>query len=111
MGNRLLPPVLTRRRIWLACGVALAADTIQLLLGPLGWAFVDEAIDIITMVALTLILGFHMLFLPTFVVEFLPVADMLPTWTACTFVVIGLRRKRTAPPPAPPPPVGEVIDI
>jgi hypothetical protein len=112
MANRLLPPVLTRRRIWLACCVALVADGIQLLLGPLGWAFVDETIDIIAMILLTLTLGFHSLFLPTFVMEFIPGVDMLPTWTACTFVVIGLRRKRTAAPPPPPPrPTASVIDI
>jgi hypothetical protein len=114
MASRLLPPVLTRRRIWLAWLVALAADGLQLLLGPLGWAFVDETIDVVTMVLLTMTLGFHPLFLPTFVAEFIPVVDMLPTWTACTCLVIGLRRKRRTqnPPPAPPPqPSGNVIDI
>lgn len=113
MGNRLLPPVLTRRRIWLACCLALAADGLQLLLGPLGWAGVDEVIDVVTMVLLTLTLGFHPLFLPTFVIEFIPIADMLPTWTGCTFLVIGLRRKQTAPPASTPPTPtsAEVIDI
>jgi hypothetical protein len=114
MANRLLPPVLTRRRIWLACAVAIVADGLQLLLGPFGWVGADEAIDVITMCVLTATLGFHTLLLPTFVAEFIPVVDMFPTWTACTFVVIGLRRKQGAPPPAPPQAPqgsGPVIDV
>jgi hypothetical protein len=60
---------------------------------------------------LTLALGFHPLFLPTFVAEFIPAVDMLPTWTACTFIVIGLRRKQKTPVPPVHPPPGPVIDI
>jgi hypothetical protein len=108
MANRLLPPVLTRRRIWLACAISLAVDGIQLLLGPLGWWGVDQGLDIVAMILLTLTIGFHPLFLPTFLAEFLPTLDMLPTWTACTFMVIGLRRKKNVPPPQPP---GPVIDV
>jgi hypothetical protein len=114
MANRLLPPVLTRRRIWLACAVAVAVDTIQLLLGPFGWAGPDEVIDIAVMVLLTAIIGFHPLFLPTFVAEFIPMVDSLPTWTACTLIVIGLRRKHSVPPVTPPSPAqstGDVIDV
>jgi hypothetical protein len=73
--------------------VAVAADGIQLLLGPLGWLFIDEAIDIFAMILICWLIGFHMLFLPTFVVEFIPVADMLPTWTGCVALVIALRRQ------------------
>lgn len=116
MANRLFPPVLTRRRIWTACAVAMVADGIQILLGPLGWVGPDEVVDIIVMSILTLLLGFHPLFLPTFVAEFIPTIDMLPTWTACTLIVIGLRRKQNIPPPPkqnPPPPQssGPIIDV
>jgi hypothetical protein len=112
MASRLLPPVLTRRRIWLACAVALTADAIQILLGPFGWAGPDEVLDIIVMVVLSAIIGFHPLFLPAFVAEFIPGVDMLPTWTACAVIVIGLRRKQRVPPPVPPVhPTGNVIDI
>lgn len=114
MANRLLPPVLTRRRIWTACALALVADGLQLVLGPFGWVGVDEGIDVMVMLLLSATIGFHPLFLPTFVAEFVPVVDMLPTWTACTMVVIGLRRKKSAPrppPPAPPQRMDNVIDI
>jgi hypothetical protein len=84
---------LTRLRVALAFAVAIAADCLQLLLGPLGWFFLDEVIDICAMVLVCWLIGFHMLLLPTFVVEFIPVVDMLPTWTGCVALVITLRRK------------------
>ena len=98
-----LRPTLTWRRVALALAVAVAADVCQLLLGPLGWLFPDEAIDVLTMVATTLALGFHPLLLPTFVLELLPITDLWPTWTACVVAVVALRRKdlRREPPQHP----------
>ena len=104
------PPRLTRTRILLALAVAIMADGLQMLLGPLGWAFVDQAIDVVAMVLTVWILGFHILLLPTFVVELIPVADMLPTWTGCTVAVIALR-KRAENATTPPPPEKPVIEI
>ena len=110
-GNHRL--VLTRRRIWLAFAVAIAADGIQMLTGPVGWLFFDEAVDVIAMILMTLTLGFHPLFIPTFVVEFVPLVDMLPTWTGCVAAVVAMRRRQPPSGPAPPPPLppGGVIDI
>jgi hypothetical protein len=101
-------PVLTRNRIRLAYAVAITADALQLLMGPLGWAFADEFIDIIAMIVAIRSIGFHALLLPTFLIEFVPVIDMLPTWTACVALVVSLRRKQQ---PAPPPAEGPVIDV
>ncbi len=97
-------PLLTRRRIWLALTVAIMADGIQWLMGPLGWFGVDQIVDILAMIITIRLLGFHMLLLPTFVVEFLPVSDMLPTWIACVAIVIALRKKEQnfAATPVPP---------
>ncbi|HEY2953105.1 MAG TPA: hypothetical protein VGK40_11005 [Verrucomicrobiae bacterium] len=89
-------PKLTRLRIGLAFLVALIADGLQLLLGPLGWALFDEIIDLLAMILVTVLLGFHILFLPTFVAEIIPVIDMLPTWTGCVALVVTLRRKQQA---------------
>jgi hypothetical protein len=86
-------PELTRWRMGLALGVAIAADGLQLLLGPIGWALSDEAIDVVAMVLTSGLLGFHVLLLPTFIVEFIPVVGMLPTWTGCVVAVIALRRR------------------
>lgn len=87
-------PELTRWRIGLALAAALTADALQVLLGPIGWALSDEVIDLVTMVITSILLGFHVLFLPTFVLEFVPVTDMLPTWTACVIAVVVLRRRQ-----------------
>jgi hypothetical protein len=105
-------PPLTRARMILALAVAVAADGLQLLLGPLGWAFADQAIDCVAMIVMSWIIGFHILFLPTFVVELVPLLEDLPTWTACTAAVIALRkREQNKNPPPPAPPDKPVIDI
>ena len=87
-------PLLTRRRIALALTVAVVADGIQLLVGPLGWIGIDQVVDVAAMIITTRLLGFHMLLLPTFVIEFIPIAsEFLPTWIGCVAIVIALRKK------------------
>ena len=54
----------------------------------------DQGLDVLAMALISSAIGFHMLLLPTFVIEFIPGPDMLPTWTACTAAVVMLRRKR-----------------
>jgi hypothetical protein len=88
-------PALSRARIAAALVVALAADVLPYLLGPFGWTFADEIVDVVTMAAETLLVGFHVLLLPTFLLELLPVVDALPTWTGCVLAVIALRRRRS----------------
>ena len=63
--------------------------------------FIDEGMDVIAMLLISWAIGFHMLLLPTFLIEFIPGPDMLPTWTACTMAVIMLRKRaqKSAPPP------------
>ena len=50
MSRRFSAPKLTRGRMVLALAVAVVADGLQLLLGPLGWFVVDEIIDVVAMV-------------------------------------------------------------
>ncbi len=100
-------PRLISGRIAAAFGLAVVVDGVQLALGPLGWSMMDELLDVATMVAISWLLGFHPLLLPTFVIELFPVADVLPTWTGCVGLVVGLRRREqrratNAPPPLPP---------
>ena len=87
------PRRLTPLRIGLAFAVAVVADGLQLLLGPFGLTFLDEIIDVIAMILEIALLGFHWLLLPTFAVEFIPVADLLPTWTGCVALVVSMRKK------------------
>ena len=101
-------PLLTRNRVRFAYVVAVVCDALQLMLGPVGWAFADEIIDVSAMILISRAIGFHPLLLPTFALEFLPLTDMLPTWTGCVALVVSLRKKQQAgTPPAP----GSVIDV
>jgi len=77
----------------LATIVAVAADGLQFVLGPVGWEFGDQIIDVIAMLLISWLIGFHWLLLPTFVLELIPLADELPTWTACVIAVIALRKR------------------
>lgn len=90
--NGLLRPAqLSRQRMLSALFVALAADGLQLLFQPAPG--VPEMIDVVAMVLTVGLLGFHVLLLPTFVIEFIHFVDALPTWTACVLAVIALRRR------------------
>ena len=94
-------PHLTRGRMIAALAVAVVADGLQFLLVWL--PFADQIIDVIAMVLTSWIIGFHWLLLPTFVIEFIPLVDALPTWTACVVAVIVLRKReqRALPPEKP----------
>jgi hypothetical protein len=102
-------PELTPARVRLAYGIAVTTDVLQFVLGPMGWVAADEALDVIAAIGTWRTLGFHPLLLPTFVLEFLPVADMLPTWTGCVALVVALRKRHRAVPETPPAP-GQVIE-
>src|SRR5437016_5611394 len=82
-GRTFRSPVLTQHRVRCAYVVAVTTDVLQLLLGPFGWAFADELLDLAATVLTWRLIGFHPLLLPTFVLEFVPLADMLPSWTVC----------------------------
>lgn len=103
--TRVFPtPRLTAKRIVLAFAVALAADGIQLAMVPLGPLAVvpDDAIDVVAMALTCWLLGFHVLLLPTLLLELVPVVGgVSPTWTACVAAVVALRRREQRNEPAP----------
>jgi hypothetical protein len=99
-------PQITKNRIMVAYAIAVIADMLEfpiagaeatLVGAPLGEgaAFV---LDCIVMGAMTKILGFHWMFLPTFCVEVIPGIDLLPTWVGCVAFVVWQRKKQQAPP-------------
>ena len=102
-------PTLTRSRVTAAYVAAVATDGLQLVAGPLGWVVFDQALDVAAAVVMWRLLGFHPLLLPTFVVEFLPVTDLLPTWTGCVALVVALRKRQQRSVPAHT--QGTVIDV
>ena len=94
-----------------AYAVAIVTDAIQMILGPFGWAFADEILDIVAAAAMWRLLGFHPLLLPTFAIEFLPVSDLLPLWTGCVALVIASRRRQQDMSVPRPPSNGPIIDV
>lgn len=100
---------LTRSRTRAAYAVAIATDLLQFALGPLGWAFADEILDVLALILTTRLIGFHPLLLPTFLVELIPVVDVLPTWTGCVALVVAMRKK--SPPPSGGGEHGVTIDV
>ena len=70
--------------------IALGVDALQFGLLPLvlGGAVspVNDAIDVTLAVIMVSMLGWHWAFLPTFLVELIPVVDLAPTWTIAVFL-------------------------
>jgi len=84
----------TPSTVRMAYAVAVTIDVAQVLLGAFGIAGLDEALDIVAMYAISRLVGFHPLLLPTFLLEFVPFTDLLPTWTGCVALVIRARRRQ-----------------
>ena len=66
--------------------VAVAADTIQIVVLPVfaagGLSPADTAVDVGVALILSKLIGWHWAFLPTLLAELLPGFDLFPTWTA-----------------------------
>jgi hypothetical protein len=81
----------SRRRIWLARGLALTADFLQIVALPaFGFGLaspLDELLDLAIGVAMIRLLGWHAAFLPTFLAELIPFVDIFPTWTLAVLFV------------------------
>jgi hypothetical protein len=88
------------RRIWLARGIAIAADLAQIVLFPIfyeGFASpFDIAVDIVAAILLTLLVGWHIAFIPSFIIKALPFADLAPTWTVAIFIATHGQTKKPA---------------
>ncbi len=83
-------PDLTPARIRAARWLAASTDLLQVVLMP---AFlpavaspVNDVIDVAVALVLLRLVGWHWAFLPTFVVELVPIVDLVPTWTAAVFL-------------------------
>jgi hypothetical protein len=68
----------------------MGADAVQM---ALPWVFgqgivspVDAVLDVAVGLALIWLVGWHVAFIPTFIIEALPIADLAPTWTLATWI-------------------------
>jgi hypothetical protein len=95
---------LSRARILAAWSLALTIDGAQALAaatelsGPLHLA-IAVGLDLVTMVIMWLLLGWHMVFLPSFISEMIPIVDLAPTWTAAVW--FATRRGHVSAPTQP----------
>jgi len=94
------PDPITRsnaRRVWIALGVALAADAVQILFIPLfGEGIVspiNDGLDLVIGLILVRLVGWHWAFLPSFVAELVPGLDLFPSWTTAVWFATRLRAK------------------
>jgi len=82
---------LSTRRIWAARALAVLVDGIQIVTVPAFFGGIvsplNDSLDVAAGVAFVLLLGWHVAFLPTFVTELVPFADIFPTWTAAVLFV------------------------
>ena len=85
----------SRRRVWVARLLAVAADSMQILFLPfLGIGFLSplmDALDVAMAVAMTALVGWHWGFLPTFVAEIVPGVGLVPTWTLAAWLATRKR--------------------
>jgi hypothetical protein len=98
---------LTKRRVWIARSIALAADALQLAVWPLfiGGApeGLDAAVDAGVAIALCWLCGFHPAFLPAFVAEALPGVDLVPSWTLAVMIATRDTATKSLPQTTPGP--------
>jgi len=80
-----------RGRRKLAWAIAITADALQVALLPVfagGLASpIADALDVAVGIAMIALLGFHPAFLPTFILELVPLGNLVPTWTASVWLV------------------------
>ena len=89
----------TRRRT--ARLIAVVVDALQIVVFPAFFPGLvspfENALDVATGIILTLLLGWHVAFLPTFLTELIPIADLFPTWSVA--VAFVTRSHELAKPP------------
>jgi len=55
----------------------------------------SDALDVVVCIVLSLLVGWHIAFLPSFIIKMLPVGDLAPTWTIAIFIATRQRRDAT----------------
>ncbi len=82
-------PPLSRNRLRAAWILAIVTDAIQLGLFPVTGTlstWLNKPLDLLVMLALWRLLGWHLVLLPSFVVELVPYAELAPTWTLAVWL-------------------------
>jgi hypothetical protein len=93
-------PGLSKIRISLAVGIAGMSDLLQIPIHAMSeTSFLampgeaaDLVLDIATGISLTLIVGFHPAFMPSFIAKTMRSMELMPTWTATVAYVVWKRK-------------------
>jgi hypothetical protein len=91
---------LTPNRVRAAWIIAVVADAIQIGLVPVTGTlsmWVDKPLDVLVMVGLWRLLGWHLVLLPSFVVELIPYVELAPTWTLAVWLATRGRSNQADP--------------
>ncbi len=87
----------SRSTVIAAWAIAICADFLQICLFPFfseGFiSLLDDFSDVVVCGVLSYLIGFHLAFLPSFLIKLIPVVESAPTWTLA--VLIATRRLRT----------------
>ena len=104
---------MSARRILIARVIAVAVDLAQFALLPAELTPLNNVVDVVTGVAMLVLVGWHWAFLPTFLAELVPFVDLVPSWTLAVMFATrgqGAPGAPAAPPPPPLPPAGQARD-
>jgi hypothetical protein len=81
---------ISRNRIIAARVIAIVADVVQLGFIPIfaeGAASpINDALDVAVAITMIALVGRHWVFIPAFVAELVPVADLAPSWTVAVLI-------------------------
>jgi hypothetical protein len=82
--------ILTPRRVRAARLIAALVDLSQVALLPAFFpaaiSGANNVIDIAAAVVLIALTGWHWAFLPTFIIEMIPMAELAPTWSLAVYI-------------------------
>ncbi len=91
----------SRNRILAARVLAVLADAVQIGLLPLfapgATSPLNNVLDVAVGAAMIALVGWHWVFLPTFVTELIPFGNIAPTWTVAAFIATRERRVERLP--------------
>ncbi|MGH8022632.1 MAG: hypothetical protein ACRED1_03560 [Limisphaerales bacterium] len=80
----------SRKALVAAYAIALSADLIEICFFPLfsaGFAFPpDDVLDVVVCLILSRLIGFHLAFLPSFLIKIIPLVETAPTWTIAVLI-------------------------
>jgi hypothetical protein len=70
--------------------VAIGADLMEIVLFPIfseGFAsLAGDFVDVMVCIVLVLLVGWHIAFLPSFLIKVVPIVDFAPTWTLALLI-------------------------